>query len=678
MVVWPVSPAAAQDTKTPPADAFTLGEIVTVLGDAPGSPGVGASVVSREQIQIFERLSLDQAINLAPGVVGSIDSNGRRNEADIFVRGFGRWQVPLLIDGVRVYLPADNRLDFGRFLTSDIAEIQIRKGYASVIDGPGAMGGEINLVTRKPTKAVEAEGGLSVGGRTDDEMWTAYAMAGTKRPRYYAQGSATLLDRDFFSLSGDYRPLANSLQPAGVRLGSDTRDWRMNGKVGLTPNASDEYTINYTKQSGEKGAPLNVFNNPPVPGNGFWRWPWWNVQNTSFLSHTRLADASYVKTKVYYNTFSNGLDAYDDITYMTQSANGRFHSPYRDRAFGGSAEVGSTMAGRHSLKGAVHLRRDAHSEYNVNRPTHPTLATFEPEHEQAQYTWSLAAEDTFHLSRAVDVVGGISYEKYRITRAEEFTAARGIFENPKGGSDAFNWQSAVLWHYSAEAALHVSVSDRGRFPTIFELYSTRFGTSTPNPALGQERATNVEAGWKGTFGARATVEAAVFYSDVRDLIQTVILPDATTQTQNVGDGEFYGFEVAADTPVTAQLSVGGNYSLVRRTITDALQPLLQATGVPTHKAFLFASWRPLRPLTITPSLEVAGDRWSDVNTNPAPAVPYVRLGAYTLANVSAQYLVHRSLELTAGLKNLTDDNYQLAWGFPQPGRTFYVKTRVLF
>jgi iron complex outermembrane receptor protein len=29
-----------------------------------------------------------------------------------------------------------------------------------------------------------------------------------------------------------------------------------------------------------------------------------------------------------------------------------------------------------------------------------------------------------------------------------------------------------------------------------------------------------------------------------------------------------------------------------------------------------------------------------------------------------------------GLKNLTDDNYELSWGFPQPGRTFYVKTRV--
>jgi iron complex outermembrane receptor protein len=57
---------------------------------------------------------------------------------------------------VRVYLPVDNRLDFSRFLTSDIAEIQIQKGYASVLDGPGGMGGAINLVSRKPVKPFEA------------------------------------------------------------------------------------------------------------------------------------------------------------------------------------------------------------------------------------------------------------------------------------------------------------------------------------------------------------------------------------------------------------------------------------------------------------------------------------------------------------------------------------------
>ena len=100
--------------------------------------------------------------------------------------------------------------------------------------------------------------------------------------------------------------------------------------------------MNYIKQLGEKGAPLNVYNNPPVPPNSYWRWPYWDVQNTSFLSKTQLGQAAYLKTKVYYNTFENGLDAFDDATYTTQSANGRFFSPYDDHAYGGSAEFGTT------------------------------------------------------------------------------------------------------------------------------------------------------------------------------------------------------------------------------------------------------------------------------------------------------------------------------------------------
>jgi len=85
-----------------------------------------------------------------PGVAAS-NSGGTRNERLIFVRGFDRFQVPLSIDGIRVYLPADNRIDFNRFLTPDLGEVQIRKAFVSVLDGPGAMGGAINLVTSKPT-----------------------------------------------------------------------------------------------------------------------------------------------------------------------------------------------------------------------------------------------------------------------------------------------------------------------------------------------------------------------------------------------------------------------------------------------------------------------------------------------------------------------------------------------
>ena len=88
-----------------------MGKIV-VVGSQEGQPGIGGAVLSSEQIWAFDRKSLDQAVNVVPGVVSTFDANGRRNESDIFVRGFGRWQVPLMVDGVRIYLPADNRLDF--------------------------------------------------------------------------------------------------------------------------------------------------------------------------------------------------------------------------------------------------------------------------------------------------------------------------------------------------------------------------------------------------------------------------------------------------------------------------------------------------------------------------------------------------------------------------------------
>ena len=116
----------------------------------------GGYTITNRQMETFARPTLDSAVNIAPGVNSQISGNSR-NEQNIYVRGFDRWQVPLTVDGVRVYLPVDNRLDFARFLTADIAEVQIAKGYVSVLDGPGGMGGQINLVTRRPTREIEAE-----------------------------------------------------------------------------------------------------------------------------------------------------------------------------------------------------------------------------------------------------------------------------------------------------------------------------------------------------------------------------------------------------------------------------------------------------------------------------------------------------------------------------------------
>ena len=55
----------------------------------------------------------------------------------------------------------------------------------------------------------------------------------------------------------------------GLRDDADTaRDRRINAKAGITPNATDEYSVNYTTQQSSKQAPLHV-NRQAVQGYFF-------------------------------------------------------------------------------------------------------------------------------------------------------------------------------------------------------------------------------------------------------------------------------------------------------------------------------------------------------------------------------------------------------------------------
>lgn len=658
--------AAAQD------NVFELGKqmsVITVVGEAPDADATDATVTI-EDVWTFNRNTLDEAIKLVPGVTSTLDGTARRNERGIYVRGFGRWQVPLAIDGIRIYLPADNRLDFNRFLTQDLAEIEVQKGYVSVLDGPGGMGGAINLVTRKPTEPFEAELRTGVSEGAID----AYAMAGSRGEKFYVQGSASYLDRDYWQLSDDFVP--TTIEDGRKRDGSDNSDSRLNLKVGFTPNDTDEYSLSYTAQTGEKGAPLNVYNDPPNPPNSYWRWPSWDIGNLYFLSSTQLADGVALKTRLFYNTYENSLFAYDDATYTTQSNNGRFQSFYDDTGYGGSVEITAKLGERNTLGAAFHHRRDEHTEFNDNRPTDPAMRSIEPIQETLENTWSLAIENTFAATGDVDVVVGLSHDENDLNLAQEYNATAGLFEYPTGGSDATNVQGAVYWRYADARELRAVVSSRTRFPTIFERFSTRFGTALPNPDLEPERAVNYEFGWSGALGENVSLTTALFYADVTDMIQTVVAdagPPQLTQTRNVGDGEFYGVELGVRSQLSDAWSVSANYTYLQREIEDALQPGYEVPGAPDHAAFVAFTYEPSARLSITPSLELAGDRWSEVTGGG-----YVRTGDHALVNLQLSYRGSDVWEVAVGGTNLLDENFELANGFPEPGRNLFVRMRLNF
>jgi iron complex outermembrane receptor protein len=387
-----MAPAHAETADDTASNAFSLGQIM-VTGARPAGVEIGGSTLTSEAIYAFNRTTLDEAANLIPGV-SSGNSGGSRNERLVFVRGFDRFQVPISIDGIRVYLPADNRLDYGRFLTPDIAEIQVAKGYASVLDGPGAMGGAINLVTRKPTKAIEAEvrGTLNLDRGADYSGYNGFASLGTKHDRWYAQASYARSFTDHWDLPGDYSPVAGSAENGGARDFSRMRDWRVNAKAGFTPNDTDEYSISYTRQEGKKNAPLHVtdpVSNPLPPGAPsprFWTWPYWNIESVYFLSTTQLGDRATFKTRAYRNKFDNLLSSFDSASQTTQTLGRSFNSYYKDKAYGGSAQLDLDLGRANALSLAFHYRLDEHVEFQQGFPT----AFTEPPQANKEDTFSAA------------------------------------------------------------------------------------------------------------------------------------------------------------------------------------------------------------------------------------------------------------------------------------------------
>ncbi|MEY1474237.1 TonB-dependent receptor plug domain-containing protein, partial [Providencia manganoxydans] len=120
-----------------------------------------ANVITQEQMTQLNKTNVAQALSTMPGV--SIQKSGNRNETQVNVRGFDSRQVPIFFDGIPTYVPYDGTLDLGRFMTSELASVELSTGYTSLLQGPNLMGGAINLTTATPKKPFEANISLNQG-----------------------------------------------------------------------------------------------------------------------------------------------------------------------------------------------------------------------------------------------------------------------------------------------------------------------------------------------------------------------------------------------------------------------------------------------------------------------------------------------------------------------------------
>lgn len=630
---------------------FTLGEVVVTTNL---HNNINASL-NATSIKTFAKNDVGKALNLLPGV--TLSAVGPRNESMVYVRGFDLRQVPLLIDGIPVYVPYDGYVDLARFTTFDLSAVNVSKGYTSVIYGPNAMGGAINLISRRPVKKFEfdgASGWLSGGYRTNINI-------GSNLGKFYIQAGASKIQRDSFPLANDFVP--GKTEEGGWRNNAYNSDEKYNIKIAYTPNKNAEYALSYIYQHGEKGTPPYTGNdtlNSQYKNPRYWQWPYWNKQSLYFISNTAIDSTQYIKTRIYYDKFKNQLNSYDDATYTTISRPYAFKSFYDDYSVGGIAEYGKVFSQRENIKATIQYKQDVHREHNEG----------EPERTMSDGTFTAGIENEFKLIPDLLLQTGFSYNNRSSIKAQNYNSTtKEITDYPSNRNDAFNVQGGLVYRLNAFNTLNFSIARKTRFATVKDRYSYRMGTALPNPDLKAEYALNYELGYKGSVSDKWNIQAALFYSKINNTILMVsnVVYDSTrnvwqSQLQNVGQSEYLGAEFGTEYQLIEPLKIGINYTYIKR--NNLSNPSIYFTDVPQHKLFAFVKYAMKDKFYIQANTEYNSKRYSTTYGTTA--------ASFTLLNATAAVHIWKWFSVETGISNITDANYALVEGYPEPGRNYFV------
>lgn len=631
------------------AAPFVLGT-VTVIGQREQAGQMEQQVgtqVSRAEMRRFNRDNVGDALNLLSGV--SLSTNSR-NEKTVAIRGFDARQVPLYIDGIPVYVPYDGYVDFNRFTTADLAAIQVAKGFSSVAYGANTLGGAINLVSRKPTARLEGDTSVGFGSGSERQV---SANVGTNQGLWYLQAGVSYIDSDGFPMSSDFRPTAT--EDGGTRNNAYRKDHKLSFKVGYTPVGGDEYAFSYYKQHGEKGQPPST---NPV-GARYWQWPYWNKESVYVVSQTRLGDAERLKLRLYHDSYDNEITSYTNGSYTTLKTSGQGsvsggRSIYNDRTNGGAVELESFRLAAHSLRFVASYKADEHQERDGKGVRNTWYK---------DALWTLGAEDSIALNAATELSLGVSRNELR---PDTVYSAGNAYTLPDNQS-ATDLQAGLFHKTGLESRVYATVARKSRLPTLKDRYSQRLGTYIENPALRAEQAMNYELGYQGSVQG-TSLEAALFYSDVKDKIQSVAnVAGVRAQMQNAGRAHISGVELGLRGRAGAWLDFGGNYTYTEmKNVSDRA---IRLTDVPRHKLTAHAVLHAARQVDVVAIAEANSGRWVS-NT--------LELGGFTTLNLKAVYRPVPALSLEAGVSNLGDRNYALADGFPSAGRTWLANAQYQF
>lgn len=199
-------------------DATTLDDIVVTADRKARSVDTTlapVSIITRQDIEQYQATSLPDVLRRLPGITLS-NSGGAGKTTSVFMRGTNSSHVLVLVDGVKVGSATTGSIAFEDLPLDQVERIEVVRGPRSSLYGSEAIGGVIQIFTRKGGNGFQPEVSVSVGSHNTQKA--NVNLAGGTEATWYNLNAGTEQTDGFNATANNQEPDADGYARDSVAL----------------------------------------------------------------------------------------------------------------------------------------------------------------------------------------------------------------------------------------------------------------------------------------------------------------------------------------------------------------------------------------------------------------------------------------------------------------------------
>jgi vitamin B12 transporter len=600
-------------------------------------------VITGEELQRKKIKMVADALRLAQGL-SVLQSGGPGTVVNVRMRGAQSKHTLVMIDGAIVNSPTDGAFDFSSLSADNIERIEILRGAQGMLYGSDAVGGVINIITKRGT------------GKPTVSSFMEYGSFASIREGMQASGS-----KGIFDFAGSLtRWDTSSFSAINYRRGASERDgfhnWQGSGRLGVALPKDGRLDFNlrwWNSRANIDGfagdnSPADVFGGKQSDRNlilsGSYEQPitsWWSQKLTYGRTNEQLGG----------NSGSVGRNV-NTGRIITADQNCGFPAPLSTCFFPFTSDI-------HVLNQRVEWQHN----FQIAKPLLLT-AGYQFREEQGK---SGSSFGTAQPNRLISTNAGFAQAQVNVK--DRFLATAGLRQdryNVFGDATTYRVTGGYLIPETG-TKLRGSYSTGFRAPTLNDL----FFNGANNPDLKPEKSQSYDAGVdQNVLDGKLQLSAGYFWNRFRNLIQfpsraVASCPAATFGfcPQNIALAGSHGWEASFKYMVMKGLDVHGQYTY---TLTRDLVTTQRLPRWPIDQASVGVSYQPIEPARINVDYRFVGARNDSANNSPS-----TKMGSFGVVNVSATYDVNKQVQIFSRVDNLFNQQYEEILFFGTPIRSIY-------